>query len=61
MKFIDSLIKYKKTGDPGLCPHCNSQLVVSIYKDDLRESIEVFCPTCKKAEFFSGSVEKAKI
>ena len=61
MKFIDSLIKYKNTGDAGQCPLCNSQLVVSVYKDDLRESVEVSCPTCNKSELFSGSVTKAKI
>lgn len=60
MNFIDSLIKYKQTGDAGQCPICNSRLVVSVYKDDLRQSTEVSCPNCKKAEFFSGSVTKAK-
>ena len=60
MNFIDSLIKYNNTGDAGQCPLCNCPLVVSVYKNDLRESIEVYCPTCNKSELFSGSVTKGK-
>lgn len=60
MNYIDSLIKYKNTGDAGQCPLCNSQLVVSVYKNDLRESIEVSCPSCNKSELFSGSATKSQ-
>lgn len=60
MIFIESLIKYKNTGNIGQCPICNGRLVVSVFKGDLRESIEVACPTCQKAEFYSGSVTKKK-
>lgn len=58
--FEKNMLLYLHTGNAGACPVCGEKLIVNIIKTPSRDSVDIRCDKCQKADFFSGVFKESK-
>lgn len=53
--FTENILNYYKVGDIGKCPKCKNHLKLEVIKTPIRDNTVVYCPICKKEEYFTGT------